>query len=388
MSDRPQTHKKIYQIAKEINISHETLIDYLKKRGHAVKSHMSVVDDQMMHDINSHFKKDKEVAEKHQRKIQSIRESRKKVEAKAAEPESAKEKPSKKAKTELEEPVAAPAPPPVVEIEPELPVEEPAIEAEVEVEELEVEEQPEAAAIEETPAEEAPAEPAPAESKPKKKEPEIMARRTPKMGLKIKGKIDLDEVNRANAVHEGAGPDSDKQAGSDADAAKKKKKKKRILRDAPAPAPVEEVDDLARKSKKKKKLKHREVDKGEVESAIKRTLAEIDESGTPTTQRAAFKKKRREKRAIEEQRQLEQKEREKSILRVTEFVSVHELANLMGVNVAEVIKKCIELGLMVSINQRLDKDTITLVADEYGLEVKFFSELTEALLSRSLVSCP
>jgi translation initiation factor IF-2 len=377
MSDKPQAHKKIYQIAKEINISHETLIDYLKKRGHTVKSHMSAVDDQMMHDINAHFKKDKEVAEKHQRKIQSIRESRKKVEAKAAaEPETTKEKAPKKVKAE--EPVA-PSPAPVVVAEE--PAEEP---QEIETVEAEAAAVEEPAAPAEEPVAEAPvpvkaASEPPAEAKPKKKEPEIMARRTPKMGLKIKGKIDLEEVNRANAVHEGAGPDSEKQAGTDEDAKKKKKKKKRILKDA-TPAPVEETDDLQRKSKKKKKLKHREVDKEEVEEAIKRTLAEIDEAGTATTQRAAFKKKRREKRAIEEQKQAEQKEREKSILRVTEFVSVHELANLMGVNVADVIKKCIELGLMVSINQRLDKDTITLVADEFGYEVKFFSELTEDVI--------
>ncbi|HMD13238.1 MAG TPA: translation initiation factor IF-2, partial [Bacteroidota bacterium] len=140
------------------------------------------------------------------------------------------------------------------------------------------------------------------------------------------------------------------------------------------PQSTEEVDKLSRKSKKKKKLKYREVDKEEVEEAIKRTLAEIDEAGA-VVQRATFKKKRKEKRLIEEQRHLEELEKEKSILRVTEFVSVHELANLMGVNVADVIKKCIELGLMVSINQRLDKDTILLVADEFGFEVKFFSEL-------------
>ncbi len=378
MSDKAQTRKKIYQIAKEINISHETLIDYLKKKGHAVKSHMSVVDDPMMHDINAHFKKDKEVAEKHQRKIQIIRESRKKVEAKAASDaaEPAKEKASKKVKGE--EPIAQPPVPTETEVEEAVEEtsedlvaaagDEPVAE-EATTEEIAAE-MPSAALAVETPA---------AETKPKKKEPDIMARRTPKMGLKIKGKIDLEEVNRTNAVHEGAGPDSDKQAATTDDAAKKKKKKKRI-RTEPVAAPVEETDDLLRKSKKKKKLKHREVDKEEVEEAIKRTLAEIDDTGTATTQRAAFKKKRREKRAIEEQKQAEEKEREQSILRVTEFVSVHELANLMGVNVADVIKKCIELGLMVSINQRLDKDTITLVADEFGYEVKFFSELTEDII--------
>jgi translation initiation factor IF-2 len=372
MTDKPQSHKKIYQIAKEINISHETLIEYLKKRGHAIKSHMSVVDDAMMHDIMSHFKKDKEVAEKHQRKIQSIRESRKKTDAKPApaEGETQKEKPSRKSKTE--EPahvVVTPAPEPEVVVPP--------------VEEVPLLSQEEAQSGPGLPAEPLGEKPAAAEEPKetaleppsKKKEPEILARRTPKMGLKIKGKIDLEEVNRANALHEGVSTDPDKQSATDDDHKKKKKKKKRIRTETVAVVP-EEPDELLRKSKKKKKLKHREVDKEEVEEAIKRTLAEMEEVGA-TTQRAVFKKKRKEKRLIEEQKQLEQREREKSILRVTEFVSVHELANLMGVNVADVIKKCIELGLMVSINQRLDKDTITLVSDEFGYEVRFFSEITD-----------
>src|SRR5207245_8561156 len=97
-------HKKIYQIAKEINISHETLIDYLKRKGHAVKGLMSTVDDVMMHDILSHFKKDREVAEKHQRKIQTIRETRKKAEAKAAIPEVGAQKPKVVKKTKPEDP--------------------------------------------------------------------------------------------------------------------------------------------------------------------------------------------------------------------------------------------------------------------------------------------
>ena len=69
--------------------------------------------------------------------------------------------------------------------------------------------------------------------------------------------------------------------------------------------------------------------------------------------------------------------KEEGKLRVTEFVSVNDLANLMQVNVADVIKKCMELGIMVSINQRLDKDTITLVADEFGFEISFYAEVTE-----------
>ena len=131
MTEKPQSKKKIYQIAKELNISHETLMDYLKKKGHEVKSHMSLVDDAMTHDIMSHFKKDKEVAEKHQRKIQTIRDSRKKSEVKSASAEeTAKAKGAKSTKTS-DAPVAEPSitvgktPVPVeTEVEETTPVEE------------------------------------------------------------------------------------------------------------------------------------------------------------------------------------------------------------------------------------------------------------------------
>lgn len=392
----PSQHKKIYQIAKEINISHETLMEYLRRKGHSIRSIMSVVDDAMMHDILSHFKKDKEVAEKHQKKIQTMRESReskKKTEAKPVPPgdgQPVKAKPAKKAKGE-EKPQAVPAEAAVVLEEPPLPAT-----AAPEADQPKPAEIPGAAGPgpEAEPMEiaaalppQAPSPPPPpaapvqtdAKEQPKpreKKPPEIMARRTPKMGLKIKGKIDLEEVKRVHALHEGGGGAA-AQAAADEEQKKKKKKKKRI-RTTTTPVVPEETDALLRRSKKKKKLRHQEVNQAEVEQAIKRTLSDTDETAA-AAQRAAFRKKRKEKRLIEEQRVLEEREREKSILRVTEFVSVNELSNLMGVAVADVIKKCIELGLMVSINQRLDKDTITLVADEFGFEVRFFSELTEDL---------
>ena len=98
---------------------------------------------------------------------------------------------------------------------------------------------------------------------------------------------------------------------------------------------------------------------------------------TAVSGRAVFKKKKRREREEEEARAEEEARRESGILRVTEFVSVNDLANLMHVNVAEVIKKCLELGIMVSINQRLEKDTITLVADEFGYQVEFISAVED-----------
>ncbi|MBI5021042.1 MAG: translation initiation factor IF-2 [Ignavibacteriales bacterium] len=408
MTEKSHPKKKIYQIAKEINISHETLMEYLKKRGHEVKSHMSLVDDLMMHDILSHFKKDKEVADKHQKKIQTIRDAKKKADTKTSEQlEVQKSKLIKRKKvTETkEEPVTPIAETTIVETVPTqiaIPVEVPLSEDQkIKQEETSADvgilseqrvestsEVSEAAEVTEVLEEEIltteeiiPQSPAPAEEGPKevvkeKKTHEIMRRLTPKMGLKIKGKIDLAEVKRTTDILEGT-TKPEQEAASKTDEAKKKKKKKKRIKAEPAVVVKEkEEDELLRKAKKKRKLKYREVDQEEVDEAIKRTLAEMDESA-PVITRASFKKKRKEKRLIEEQRQRDEQALEASILRVTEFVSVSELSNLMGVSVADVIKKCIELGIMVSINQRLDKDTITLVADEFGFEVKFFSELTE-----------
>lgn len=419
MTEKIDKKKKIYQIAKEINISHETLILYLKKRGHEVGGHMSVVSDAMMTDIMEHFKKDREVAEKHHKKIQTIRETREKAKpAKKAEEAAppAKTKSRKKDEEVGENPVAeipvvettehepepVPAPAPVAAgapHEPEIaaPPELPAapVESPEPVSSVAAQEPPPAGAppvapeapsiaphqadavVEKhaPPPEAAPLKPVPAVKKAEV--PYVLPRRGPKMGLKIKGKIDLDEVKKTTDAIEK--PGGNKEA-TGAQPEKKKKKKKHRLRTETAPtAPSDETEETAKKAKKKKKQKHHEVNQEEVKEAIKRTLAEMDDVSSVAA-RAALKKKRKEKRAAEEQRQLEQIERDKSILRVTEFVTVNELASLMNVNVAEVIKKCIGLGLMVSINQRLDHDTITLVADEFGFQMNFVTEETEEIV--------
>ena len=85
MAETAEKKKKIYKLATELNLSHETLIQFLRKKGYQVKSHMTSVDGDMLREILAHFKKDKDVAEKHQRKIQEIRESRKRAERKPEE---------------------------------------------------------------------------------------------------------------------------------------------------------------------------------------------------------------------------------------------------------------------------------------------------------------
>lgn len=369
MTQKVEKRKKIYQLAKEINISHDTLIEYLQKKGHAVKSHMSSVEEDVVQDIMVHFKKEKETAEKHHKKIQTLRESRKPAPAEKLEehprPKEAEKKVSEKREAHREESV-------VISKEPATAIDR---------EEKKVEKKPEPQQIEKLP----PPISKPAEAKPKV-EPIVAKRQVPHVGLKIKGKIDL-EAQQGVEQEEGEELET---AGTEIaeDQKKKKKKKKKIVERI---ARVEELDDLDIKKKKLKKLRYREIDQEEVDEAIRRTLQEIEEH--PIAQRTAFKRKKKRERKEEEERIQQELARETKKIRVTEFVTVNELANLMGVNVADVIKKCIELGLMVSINQRLDKDTIILVADEFGFEVDFQAELVTELEEdedrpESLVSRP
>ncbi len=151
---------------------------------------------------------------------------------------------------------------------------------------------------------------------------------------------------------------------------KKNNKKKKKPRSKKKEAPVEDNEIV----KKKQKVKKLEIDQREVKESIRRTMLNADESSVSA--RAASRKKKRQQRQELEERRLEIKEAESKILRVNEYVQVNELANLMGVSAAEVIAKCIGLGLMVSINQRLDMDTITLVADEYDFQVELEEEFT------------
>src|SRR3990172_8837085 len=95
---------KIYKLATELNLSSDTIIEFLKKKGFDVKGHMSVATDDMMKAIMSHFKKEKDVAERHQRKVQEFRTSRKKETSDKSEKKAAKdEAPAKpeEAATEL-----------------------------------------------------------------------------------------------------------------------------------------------------------------------------------------------------------------------------------------------------------------------------------------------
>ncbi len=130
------------------------------------------------------------------------------------------------------------------------------------------------------------------------------------------------------------------------------------------------VDGL--EAKKRKKFADEEITQ-QIEEAIRETMAKIDDAGGPSARAQLRKRKKKERIELEAKQQMEELARQ-NVLAVTEFLSAGELAALMQIEVSELIQKCFELGMMVTINQRLDKDLIILLADEFGFKVEFQKE--------------
>ena len=125
-------------------------------------------------------------------------------------------------------------------------------------------------------------------------------------------------------------------------------------------------------NKKKPKPVHRPVDDDAVQRQVKDTLARLT-AGKGKTKSSKYRREKRDavnQRAMEEQ---EQQMMDSNILKVTEFVTVNELATMMNIPVIKVIEACMNLGLMVSINQRLDAEALVLVAEEFGYTVEFIT---------------
>jgi translation initiation factor IF-2 len=385
MAEQGSKKMKIFNLAKELNLSSETIIEFLKKKGFEVKSHMSSVTEEMLPVIMGHFKKDKEVAERHQRKIQEFRSTRKKESQDKTEiAEKVEKKTLEKGEIPLQKEEQQPTiEEPLIQAVKEIP--QPLIKEVTEITGKELQ-QPETEKVitPETPIE-SPLPVAEIKSKPEKPKGEIPNKEKPTgrpkrqpqtpleaavarstRGLTIKGKIDLTPARSTQK------PDIEEKR-------KKKKKKVRdeIKKAKSAPGKLEDEEES--KTRKRKRVRRAEVNEDEVAKAIRETLA--DTGDELAIARAAIRRKKKEKREEEEQKKLDQLEHDKMRIKVTEYVTVGELANLMQVTVAEVIQKVMGLGIMVSINQRLDKDTITLVADEFGFQVDFEEEFSSEALS-------
>ena len=197
------------------------------------------------------------------------------------------------------------------------------------------------------------------------------------VGPRVVGKIDLPVEEKKKAT-----PFQPVRVSGESDF-RRKKRRKRILKEKEGlpvikPVTTDKKEKIVSKKVVKKRPVRAEVNEEEVQKQIKETLARLTTKGKSKGSR--YRREKREAISQKHQEVVDQQELDKNILKVTEFVSVNELASMMAVPVTDIISTCMNLGLFVSINQRLDAETMALLADEFGFKVEFVSaELQEAV---------
>jgi translation initiation factor IF-2 len=395
---------RLSKLIKQFNIGLDTLVDFLNSKGAGIEdaNPNMKVSDEYVPELHKKFGKDlelKEAAEKVDVKLTEILDKASKKqdnEEDEYEPERVTViKSNNLSRTVIAEPVVA-EPEPVVEPEPE--PEPVVVEPEPVVEEVEVEAAPVAEEKADTPAEasapvvgsepepeaEPEQEPEPAQENP---QPEETSAPTPAEGpagqgapFKVLGKIDLSQFDPKKSKKreriKGGGSQKVDVTKVQAEKAPKKNADKKKQADAAAGKGRKKGD---RFKPAMTEAEQEELQK-EIQKQVKETYAKMNES-TKSNFGAKHRKEKREIAAIRSQEEMEAAAAENKVLKVTEFVTVNDLATLMNnTPVVKVIGACMSLGMMVSINQRLDAETLVLVAEEFGYKVEFVTaELSEEI---------
>ncbi len=217
------------------------------------------------------------------------------------------------------------------------------------------------------------------QKQPQAAQPEIFTLGTPvlKKQPKVIGKIDLDSINQA--THPGKKSKEEKKkehatraqqhnTGSGSENGEGKRNRQRIR----AKVDINDVKNQKAGKKNQHKPVKVEVDDEEVQRQIKETIARLQGQKGKT----ATSKHKRERRAEEREKMAEARAEEQAqskVLKLTEFVTANDLAVMMNLPVTKIIGTCMMLGVMVSINQRLDAETINLVAEEFGFTTEYVS---------------
>jgi translation initiation factor IF-2 len=193
-------------------------------------------------------------------------------------------------------------------------------------------------------------------------EPEVIRAVADRLaGTKVLGKMELPVEKERKPVASSTGSTADN-----------KRKRKRVSTAEPASTAPRPLGTGPAANKGPRREVKPALTEEEIQKQVKETLARLTGGGG----KSKASKHRRDKRAMVQERMQEEfddKEREKSTLKVTEFVTANDLAQMMGVPVTNIISACMSLGLFVSINQRLDAETLSIVAEEFGFGVEFVS---------------
>ncbi len=250
---------------------------------------------------------------------------------------------------------------------------------------------------------EAPKEPEPAETAPVEKKEEEVFRLNPDAsavpGLTIKGKIDLDSINQSTRPKKKSHEERRRERNGQEGQGDRKKRvrlgKERVDVNAAAnqPQPGQKKNSGGQQNQsgggKNKKQKNQpkqaplqpEVSDEEVARQVRETLARLTSKGSKMGKGAKYRREKRDaiRQGMEEE--IAQEAAESKVLKLTEFVTANELATMMNVPVTKIIATCMSIGIMVSINQRMDAETINLVAEEFGFTTEYVSAEVSAAVS-------
>lgn len=405
MPGRPKTYR-INKVATEFNVSWKTIVEHLNEKGFEVEAKITAkIDQDMYNELLSFYQKDKIAKEESKQLEINIRKDAVTTEINK-EKEEPKEEPFKKVETifvkdtllskksEKQEEEPQKTEPKQEEPEQKAPVEEPTAEK----------------ADEKPSKEEKPTE----TQEPKEEiEEDSKEEESTTIGAKVIGKIDIPDAKSKKKeekapekpetkkevaeIKESKETDTEEDEEEFKETNYKKLEGTKILGSIEIPKkPVKKPKEKSEPKKRRKRIRGEkvstdkygsdkrrggksdeksEVSDKEIQDKIKKTLARMSSGKQTPSHGGKIRKKARKFRRQEHKKKWEEKqlqeEIESKILNVTEFVTANELANMMDVNVNEIISACFSLGMMVSINQRLDAETIQIVAEEFGYEINF-----------------
>ncbi|NYJ26872.1 translation initiation factor IF-2 [Muricauda sp. ARW1Y1] len=371
-----------------MNISLDRAVDYLASEGHEVEARPTTkISNEVYQVLLDEFQTDKskkvaskEVGEEKRKEKEAIRirMEKEQEERRLAKEKKEAEQQVVKAKAELSGPKT------VGKIDLDKKPEKPKAEA---LKEEAPKAEPEKT-VEETPAKEVKEEkPAAKAEEPKAEETAESAEEAPSdtiktnyqklSGPKITGdKIDLSQFNKPKKKK---AEEKTSGKGGASDSGERKKRRKRIVKNGPQAGGGRNTRGPAGRKGQRSSAPKVEPTEEEVQKQVRETLEKLQ--GKSSKGRGAkYRREKRDQHRQQTEKDLEQQELESKILKVTEFVTVNELATMMNVSTTQIISACMSLGIMVTMNQRLDAETLSIVADEFGYEVEFVTaEIEETI---------
>jgi translation initiation factor IF-2 len=382
---------RLNKVLRELNISLDRAVEHLKEKGHEIEARPTTkISGEVYQVLLDEFQTDmskkaasQEVGEEKRKEKEALL---KQIEKEQEEKRQAKEKKDNeliKAKSSLEKPKTVGK----IDLKPQKPAAAPAEEAVIEpVKEVEVaapETKTDSAETEVVSTADVAAEAAPTEANvevneaPKAEESasdQFKTQYQKLSGPKLTGAtIDLSQFEKKK---------KEAAAGSAAHNSDRKRKRKRILNDK------NDTNQRNQAAKgKQTQVVRAEPSEEEVQRQVRETLEKLQ--GKSSKGKGA--KYRREKRDLHRQqsdKELEQQELDSKILKVTEYVTVNEVATMMDVSTTQIISACMSLGIMMTLNQRLDAETLSIVAEEFGFEVEFVQTELEENLTATVEDSP